>query len=141
MQPPVPVTPEEGSRADDQRMQQDTHLARLLGGVALPLALLAQRTRATTANAGRIDHTQTPISLSPPLLGVKLLRCWAAQRSIWLEREGLPREATRLPRRVAVVGEPYPDAGADEAGRVAACSLCGGMVGANSVVRIGVGSS
>lgn len=37
-------------------------LARLCCRAALPLTLLAQRTRAAPTNAGRIDHTQTPIS-------------------------------------------------------------------------------
>ena len=103
--------------------------------------LLAQRTRATTANAGRIDHAQTSIGFSTPLLGVKRLSCWTPERSIGLERKVLPREATRLPRRVAVVGGPYPEAGADEAGRVAFCPLCSGRAGANSVVRTGSGCS
>jgi hypothetical protein len=40
---------------------------------------------------------------------------------------------------VAVVGGPYPEAGADEAGLVAVCSLCGGSATANSVVRNGTG--
>src|SRR5262245_26916239 len=40
-------------------------------------------------------------------------------------------------QEVAMVGGLYPAAGTDEA---AACSLCGGMAGANSVVRRGVGS-
>jgi len=41
-------------------------------------------------------------------------------------------------QEVAELGGPYPDAGTDEAG---ACSLSGGMAGANSVVRTGVGSN
>lgn len=35
------------------------------------------------------------------------------------------------------MGGPYPDAGADEVGRVAACSLCGGMAGAGEASQIG----
>ncbi len=42
---------------------------------------------------------------------------------------------------VAVAGGPYPEAGADEVGRVAACAFCSGMAGANSVMRRGVGES
>jgi hypothetical protein len=42
MQPPAPITPEHRSRAHSQRMQQHTDLSWLLGGAALPLALLTQ---------------------------------------------------------------------------------------------------
>ena len=44
-------------------------------------------------------------------------------------------------RDVAVVGGPYPETGADKVGCVAACLLCCGMAGANSVMRTGVGSN
>ncbi len=80
-------------------MQEDAHLARLLRGVALPLALLPLRTRTTVANAGRIDHTQAPISLSTPLLRSERPACWTPQRPIGLERKVLPREATHFPGR------------------------------------------
>jgi hypothetical protein len=42
---------------------------------------------------------------------------------------------------VAVVGGPYPEAEAVAVGRVAACAFCSGMAGANSVMRMGVGSN
>src|SRR6266568_886965 len=127
-----------GLRSDAQWMQQYAHLARLRGGIALPLALLPQRTGTTTAAAGRVHDAQTPIGFPAPLMGTKLLACWTTERPIGLERKVLPREATRFPRRVAVAGGPYPDAGAGEA---AACSVTGGMAGANSVVRMDVGSN
>ena len=65
--------------------------------------------------------------------------CPAGQRSVpsgwrgksWPEKRPVFQE-------VAMVGGPYPAAGTDEA---AACSLCGAMAGANSVVRRGVGST
>src|SRR5437868_1372569 len=60
----IPVMPEQRSRPNDEGMQQHAHLARLRGGSALPLTLLAQRTGAATADAGRIDHTQAPIGFS-----------------------------------------------------------------------------
>src|SRR5947209_826707 len=46
--PTTPVTPENGFRPNDQWMQQHTHLARLLGGAAQPLTLLAQGTGTAT---------------------------------------------------------------------------------------------
>src|SRR5258708_61165 len=66
--PTAPVTPEHRFRPDDERMQEHTHLARLGGGVAIPLTLLAQGTGTTTADAGRIDHAQAPIGFSTPLM-------------------------------------------------------------------------
>src|SRR6266487_3684527 len=66
MVPAAPISPEEGSRPDVERMQEHTHLARLFGGTALPLTLFAQGTEATTADAGRVDHAQTPISFPMP---------------------------------------------------------------------------
>jgi hypothetical protein len=41
MRSPLPVVPEHGGRSGAERMQQHADLARLLGGGALPLALLA----------------------------------------------------------------------------------------------------
>ncbi len=134
----TPIPPEYRSRADDQWMEQHADLARLCCGVAIPLTLLAQRTGAATANAGGIDHTQTAIGFSTPLMGRKRLPCWTPQRPIGLERKILPREAACFPRRVAVAGGPYPDTGPGEA---VACSLTEGMAAANSVMRMGVGSN
>src|SRR6266699_2013185 len=81
----TPVAPEKRSLPDDERMQEDAHLARLCRRPAIPLTLFAQRTRATAANAGRIDHAQTPIGFPASLLGVKRLSCWTAERPIGLE--------------------------------------------------------
>jgi hypothetical protein len=114
---------------------------RLRGRVAMPLTLLAQRTRAAVAHASRIHHAQTAIGLPTPLLRVKRLSCWTAERPIRLERKVGSGQAPRFPRRVALVGGPYPAAGGDEGGRVAACSLCGERAGANAVVRTGSGWS
>jgi hypothetical protein len=54
MVPTAPIPPEQGRGADDEGMEQDTHLARLGGGAALPLALFPQGTGATTAD--RFTH-------------------------------------------------------------------------------------
>jgi hypothetical protein len=83
----TPVTPEKWRIPHSQRMQQNTDLARLLGGLALPLALLAQRTRTTPADAGSIHHAQAAIGFSTLLMDTKLLVCWTAKGSVWLERE------------------------------------------------------
>jgi hypothetical protein len=93
----APIPPEQRCGIHPERMQQHTHLTRLRGRVAIPLTLLAQRTRAAVANAGRIDHAQTTIGLATPLLEVKLLPCWTAERPIRLERKVGSCEAPRFP--------------------------------------------
>jgi hypothetical protein len=138
MQPPAPISPEHRGWTNGEGMQEHTNLARLFGGAALPLTLFPLRARAATAKTGRIDHPQASVSFPTPLMGTKRLPCWTAKRPIGLERKVLSREATRFPRRVAVAGGPYPATGADEA---ATSSVTGGMAGANSVTRRGVGSS
>src|SRR6266566_4132612 len=98
---------------------------KLLGGAALPLTLLTQRTRAATTNAGPIHDAQAAIGFSTPLLGRQRLPCWTAERPVGLKRKVLARKAPRFPG--GGYGGSYPDAGTDEA---AACSLGGGMAGA-----------
>src|SRR5258708_36202849 len=85
------------SRTYGERMQQHTDLARLFGNAAIPLALLAQRTRAALANAGCIHNAQAAIGFSAPLMRNQLLPCWAPKRAIRLEGKVLPREATGFP--------------------------------------------
>jgi hypothetical protein len=97
VEPTAPVTPEQRSRSDDERMQEHTHLARFGGRAAIPLTLLAQGASTTTTDAGRIHHAQAAVGLSAPLMGTKLLARRAAQRAIWLEGKILPREAARFP--------------------------------------------
>jgi hypothetical protein len=58
----TPVMPSDGLRADDHWMQQHADLARLLGGAALPLALLAQRTGTATAVTSSIHDAQAAVS-------------------------------------------------------------------------------
>ncbi len=70
----APVTPEEGSRANNERVEQHTHLARFASGFAIPLTLLAQRTGAATVDAGRIHHAQASIAFLAPSVGTKRLR-------------------------------------------------------------------
>jgi hypothetical protein len=93
----TPVTPEKRRISDRERMQEDTHLARLGRGVAIPLTLLAQRTGAATANAGSIHHAQAAIGFSALLMREQLLGSRATQRAIGLEGKVLPREAARFP--------------------------------------------
>lgn len=97
--PPAPIVPEQRGRANNKRMQKDTDLTRLFGGAPIPLALLTPFTGTTPANAGGIHQPQAPISLLPPLQERERVACWAAQRSIRLERKILPREVTRFPGR------------------------------------------
>jgi hypothetical protein len=78
-------------------MQQHADLARLCGGAALPLALLAQRTGTATADAGPIHDAQASIGFSALLMREKLLVSGAPQRPIRLESEVLARETPRFP--------------------------------------------
>src|SRR6266516_4252679 len=77
-------------------MQEHTHLARLFGGIALPLTLFAQGTEATTADAGRVDHAQTPISFPTPLVCHQRLACRTAKCPIRLDGKVLTGEAPLL---------------------------------------------
>ncbi len=97
MLPATPIFPEQGRRSRLERMQQDADLARLARFAAIPLALLAQRTGTTTANARSIHHAQAPIGFSTPLMSRERLACWVPQCSIRLESKILAREATGLP--------------------------------------------
>jgi hypothetical protein len=85
----APVMPEEWFIPDSERMQENTHLARLFGGVAIPLALLPQRAGTTTAKAGAIRHAQAPIGFSAVLMREQRLFSGTPQRSIRLERKVL----------------------------------------------------
>src|SRR5439155_26421051 len=78
----TPVPPEDGLRSDGQCMQQHADLAGLRSGAAIPLTLLAQGAPTTTANASCIDHAQTAVGFSAPLMNTKLLIRRAAQRPI-----------------------------------------------------------
>jgi hypothetical protein len=64
-------------------------LARLGRRTAIPLTLLAQWTRTTTANAGAIHHAQAAISFSAVLMRQQLLGSRAPQRAIGLESKGV----------------------------------------------------
>ena len=100
----TPVMPSDGLRADDQWMQQHTDLARLLGGAALPLALLAQWTGTTTAHAGSVHHAQAAIGFSALLMREQLLVSGTAQRPIGLQSKVLTREAASFPGQAHVRG-------------------------------------
>ena len=93
----VPVPPEQGSRANREGMEQDTHLTRFGGGSPVPLALFAQGTRTTVANAGRIDDPQAAITLVAVLMWDQHLACRTSQRPIGLKRKVGAGEAARFP--------------------------------------------
>ena len=97
MLPPTPVPPEKRRFPDHKGMQKHTDLAWLCCGSAIPLALLAERTGTTTANAGSIHHAQAPVGFSALLMREQRLVCRAPKRSIGLENKVLAREATGLP--------------------------------------------
>ncbi len=93
----VPVSPEQRSGADRQGMKQDAHLARFGRGAPVPLALLTQRTRTATANAGPIDHAQAPISFSAVFMRQERAPCRTPQGSIRLEGKIGSSEAVSFP--------------------------------------------
>ena len=95
--PTAPVSPEQGRRTDDERMQEHADLARLRISAAIPLALLAQRTGTTPADAGSIHDAQASIGFSALLMRDQLLGSRAPQRPIGLESKVLAREATSFP--------------------------------------------
>ncbi len=97
MNPSTPVLPEERLTSDDEGMEEHADLARHSSGGAIPLALLAQRTGTTTADAGRVHDAQAAIAFPAPLMGDQLLACWTSQRPIGLERKVLPREPASFP--------------------------------------------
>src|SRR5450756_2388591 len=66
--------------------EHGTHPSRF-DGRAVFLTLRAQRTGATMANTGGIEHPQRAIPLRSPLLRVERVISRTAQRSIWLQSE------------------------------------------------------
>lgn len=97
MNPATPVSPEEWLLPDAEGMQKHADLARLGCGGTLPLALLAQRTGTTTADAGSIDHPQASIGFSAVFMGNQVPVSGAPQRAIGLEGKVLSRETARFP--------------------------------------------
>ena len=93
----TPVLPEERRIPNDKRMEQDAHLARLARFAPLPLALLAQRAGAATANAGSIHHAQASISFSAVFVRNQLLVSRAPKRPIELASKVLAGKAACFP--------------------------------------------
>jgi hypothetical protein len=93
----APVMPEERRSCDREGMQQNTDLPRLCGGSAIPLALFAQGTGPTTANAGSIDDAQAAIGFSAVFMWEQFLVGRATQRPIGLESKILATEAACFP--------------------------------------------
>jgi hypothetical protein len=96
----APISPQERGETHLERMEQHADLAWLCGRAVIPLTLFAQRTRAATVNAGRIDDAQAAIGFSTLLLGTKLLVCWTAECPAWLESEIVAREAHGMRNQV-----------------------------------------
>ncbi len=99
MHSPTPVRPEKRLVSDNQRMQQETHLTRLGGGTAIPLALLAQRAGTTTGETGAVDHPQISVCFSAVFMGVKRFASRTAKGPIRLKRKIGSREAPGFPGR------------------------------------------
>ncbi len=69
-----PIAPEQWVGADLEGMQQDTHPARVSGGLPVPLTLLAQGTGAAVRDPGLIDDAQAPRTL-PAVLPLARAPC------------------------------------------------------------------
>lgn len=140
--PSAPVSPEQRSRSHLQGMEQDAHLARFGRCAPTPLTLLPQQTRTAVANARPIDDPQTAIASRRCSCGTRTLP--AGHRRVPSGWRGKSAPVKRPAfQDVAVAGGAYPEAGAEaggEDGGVGASSGCGGMAGANSVVRSGSGA-
>lgn len=95
----TPVLPEEGLRADLERMQEDADATWFLGIAAMPLTLFAHSTAPTEADASRIHQRQAAIGLAALLGGTQQLSNWAAQGAIGLKGEVVARETARRPKR------------------------------------------
>lgn len=96
-EPPTPIPLEERLSPDGAGMQKQAHLARRVGGVALPLVRLAERTGTATADAGSRGQAQTPFGFWTPLLQGKDAKAGAAQRPIGRESTVRAHEATGFP--------------------------------------------
>jgi hypothetical protein len=90
---PTPVSPEQGSGPNRERMEQHAHPTWLLRVPAMPLTLLSQETASTLADASRIHETQAAISLTALFGRRESLPSRAMQRPISLKDKVLPREA------------------------------------------------
>ncbi len=99
MLPATPILPEQGSRPNLERMQQQADPARLRRGATMPLTLLSQGTRSTLAHLCRVDQTQAAISLTALFGCRKRLIGGAAQGPIRLKHKVSPREAAGFPGR------------------------------------------
>ena len=83
----APISPEERFFSNHEGMQEHAHLTRLARLGPIPLTLFAQRTGAAIADAGGIDHTETPAVFLTLLLGMKDMACRALKRSVGLARK------------------------------------------------------
>lgn len=95
--PSGPISPEQRSRTDRERMEKDAHVTRFGGGTASPLALFAQRTWTAGTDTGTIHHTQAPIGFSAVFMRQERAPSRAAQRPIRLEGEICAGKATSFP--------------------------------------------
>ncbi len=78
----APVLPEKRLPSDSERMQEHADLARLFGGVTIPLARLSQRAGTTIANTGGIHHAQAAMLSASRRCSWGTSDCPAGQRSV-----------------------------------------------------------
>lgn len=95
----TPISPEQRLFTNDERMQEHTHLARLCGGVPIPLALFTQQTGAAAADAGSVHDAQATISFLASFMGEQVVASRTPERAIGLKRKVVSGEASRFPGR------------------------------------------
>jgi hypothetical protein len=133
----APVLPKQRLGTNLEGMEEGTDSTRFRCRLPVPLTLLAHRATATIANSGTVKHAQAPIGFPALLSRAQRFARRTGQSSVGLEGEVLAREPTGFPgqgnRRRAVALHRHRRSG----------RLWGGlwMLGANSVVRCGVGES
>lgn len=92
MLPAAPILPEHRGLYNTERMQQQTHPARLRRHLPVPLTLLAHLTAATVSNPGGEEHPQRTIRFAALLGRTQRLARRAAERAICLWSKVAPGE-------------------------------------------------
>lgn len=121
---PAPISLSRWGRTNLERLPQHTHLVRLCGGVAMPLARL---TEGTGTNETHADYyASAPIGLCALLLWDQLLVGGTLQYFLWLEHKMLAADSAIVPGFSQVRGS---------RARRGSCVWGGGMAAAHVVGR------
>lgn len=124
----APVAPEQRSRGNGQRVQEQADPAWMFGRRSMPLTVRTQPAGATITDAGLIDHAQAPIRFSTLFRRREQRSGGTTQRTIGLASKVSTRVATVFP---GLTGHcrAYPCAGAAVAATTGAPPQGGGKLG------------